>query len=204
MSKHQDDSATHTPLPWIHKISADDAGVTIERVSIEPPQDAMLALAKHIDVDSLKGLKADLTLKRIKGGLVVYIKGHIKAEIEQTCVVTLESLNNTINEDFEAWYADPAQAISFQKALQKKELQRQHGEAPIVAEEDDPEPIEDGIIDLADVVIQFLSLAIDHYPQKDGIEKDEDEVVIVQEDNPIRKNPFEALKNWKSKMEEKS
>lgn len=194
----------HAPLPWSHKIPADDAGVTIERISIEPPKDIVDALAKHIDVERIDSLHADLVLKRIKGGLVVYIKGKIKAEIGQICVVTLEPLTNTINEDFEAWYADPAQAISFKKALQKKELQRQHGEAPIVDEEDDPEPIENGEIDLADVVIQFLSLAIDHYPQKDGVEKDEAEVVIVQEDSPIKKNPFEALKGWKGKMEEKS
>lgn len=203
MSNHHE-IPEFAPLPWAHPINADDAGSVLERITLTPPEGAMPALAGYIGVDSLNALSSDLILKRQKGGLVVYIKGHIKAEVGQTCVVTLEPLKNIIEDSFEAWYADPDQAISFQKALQKKDLQRQHGEAPIVAEEDDPEPIENGIIDLANVVIQFLSLAIDHYPQKDEVIGDDNEVVILKEDSPARKNPFEALKDWKSKMEEKS
>lgn len=204
MSNHHE-IPEYAPLPWTHPIKADDAGTTIERVTITPPAGAMQALAGHIGVDSLDALSADLLLKRVKGGLVIHIKGRINAEIGQTCVTSLEPLKNVVSESFEAWYADPDQAISFQKALQKKEAQRQHGEAPIVAEEDDPEPIQNGAIDLADVVIQFLSLAIDHYPQKDSLDEgEENEVTVLSEDSPVKKNPFAALKDWKSKMEEKS
>lgn len=205
MSQKNKDIPVIKDIPWSYPVRADDAGMNVERITISPDEAALGRLKDHfINVDAVENLSADLVLKRVKGGLVIYIKGHFRADILQTCVKFLEPMKTHLEEDFEAWYADPDQAISFHKAVQKKELQRQQGEAPIIPEEDDPEPIENGIIDLGDVVTQFVSLSIDPYPLKEGNDEGvQNEVVVISEDSPIRKNPFEALKDWKNKMEDK-
>ena len=188
----QQANSEHIKMPWSYIVSADDAGTEIESLELSPNNDESKALAEYLSIDELKNLKVDLKLTRKQGGLVVHIKGKIEADINQTCVVSLEPIENHISEEFEAWYADPDQAISFKKALQQKEMQKQHGEAPITDEKDDPEPIIDGKIDVADVATQFLSLAIDPYPTKEGkvTSSEESERVIHSE----KKNPFEALK----------
>ncbi|MAE50216.1 MAG: hypothetical protein CMH27_00225 [Micavibrio sp.] len=187
-------------LPWSHIIEADKAGNEIETLTITPNAQQLKALAEHYDIDSIDNLSADLTLKRIRGGLVVHITGHFAADIQQQCVVSLEPIQTHIEEDFEAWYGDTDQAVSFTKAKQQKEMQKQHGEAPIVPEQDDPEPIIDGKLDLGDIVMQFVSLAIDPYPTKQGIELGEGEVPAVREPAPERKNPFAKLQEWKDKQ----
>lgn len=187
-------------LPWSHIIQAHLAGTEIKSVTIQPDAKQLEALAKHYDINAINNLKADLNFKREQGGLVIHVSGRFSADIEQTCVVSLEPMHSHIEEDFEAWYGDMEQAVSFTKVKHQKEAQRQHGEAPIVAEKDDPEPIENGRLDLGDIVMQFVSLSIDPFPQKEGVELGEGEVPAIKEAAPERKNPFAKLQEWKDKQ----
>ena len=77
-----------------------------------------------------------------------------------------------------------------------------NGETPIINEQEDPEKIIGGKIDLGEVVTQHLSLAIDPYPHKEGVkyEYGDDEPEKVPE--AFKNNPFAALKDWKSKLED--
>lgn len=187
-------------LPWSHIIQADLAGTEMKSVTIEPDAKQLEALAEHYDINAIKNLKADLNFKREQAGLIIHITGRFSADIEQTCVVTLEPMTTHIEEDFEAWYGDLEQAVSFTKAKQQKESLRQQGEAPVLAEKDDPEPIENGKLDLGDIVMQFVSLSIDPFPQKEGVELGEGEVPEVKEPAPERANPFAKLQEWKDKQ----
>lgn len=187
-------------LPWSHIIQADQAGTEIKSVTIEPDETQRAALAQHYDIVGIDNLKADLDFKREQAGMIIHITGRFSADIEQVCVVTLEPMHSHIEEDFEAWYGDLEQAVSFTKAKQQKEALRQQGEAPIVPEKDDPEPIENGKLDLGDIVMQFVSLAIDPFPQKEGVAPGEGEVPEVKEPAPERANPFAKLQEWKDKQ----
>lgn len=184
---------------WHNEIDAGRAGTEIESVTLKPDAAQLEWLARYFEVDAIRNLQADLHLKREQGGMVIYIHGHFAADIDQQCVVTLEPISTHIAEDFEAWYADPDQAVSFSKAKQQKELQRQHGEVPIIPEQDDPEPVINGKIDLADIVIQFVSLAINPYPVKEGASAPDSDIPEVKEPAPERKNPFAKLQEWKDK-----
>lgn len=186
--------------PWSHPVDSDQAGIEFDRLEIAPDAAQSKALADHFGVKSISGVKADLRFIRVQAGLVIHIKGRFQADILQECVVTLEPIETHLDESFDGWYADPDQALSFQKAKQQREMQKQHGEAPILEEEDDPEAIVDGQIDLGDLVTQFISLAIDPYPVKEGAEIGAGDVPKVQDKEPVRKNPFEKLKEWKEKQ----
>ena len=69
-----------------------------------------------------------------------------------TLVVTLELVADEINTDFEAWYADPGQAVSLTKVRYDKQAQKGRVEVPILEEHEDPEPIIEGKIDLGELV----------------------------------------------------
>lgn len=185
---------------WVHNINADDAGSELKDLHLEPGEEERKKIAELLGILELKSLKADLTFKRVQGGLVVKIDGKFEADVVQACVVTLDPLESHIDDSFSAWYADPDQAISFNKALKQRDMEKKHGETPIVDEKDDPEVIVDGKIDVGDTITQFLSLSLDPYPHKEGVQYEVGDDEKRPETSPIRKNPFDKLKEWKDKQ----
>jgi len=185
---------------WSHFIDADDVADTLVRMSITPDKDERKDLVRRLNILGIESLKADLELNREQGGMVVHIKGHILATLKQACVVSLDEIDTRVNETFEAWFADPAQAVALAKVKHDKQI-KANGETPIIDEHEDPEAIIEGKIDLGELVTQHLSLAINPYPHKEG------EVYEYGDDNPqkvpeaFKNNPFAALKDWKSKLE---
>lgn len=191
----------HVLPEWSYLIEEDKAGTDIKDLTISPSADEEQALCKRLNLLTLEGLSARLTLERISGGMVVHIKGRFKAQLTQSCVISLERVAAEIEETFEGWYANPDQAIMLAKARRARQAKNGEGEAPILEEKDDPEPIVNGHIDLGELVTQYLSLAIDPYPHAPGVERREEDMLIIQTDSPgadIRRNPFAALKDWKS------
>ena len=129
----------------------------------------------------------------------VHVQGIITAQIEQECVTSFKPVITDIKEDFDTWFADADTVISFVKAQQEKTAQG--GEQPILPEQDDPEAIIDGKIDLGELIIQFLSLAIPPYPHADGVDPVGDDPESAKPQNGSgHKNPFAALKDWKDKQ----
>lgn len=183
---------------WSYVVDAAEIGSAPERLSIEAGPEERAALARRFGVVSLESLAASLVVTRNSGLMAVHVEGRLKATLTQSCVVTSDPVQSTIEADVEGWFAEPGQAISFARARQEKLRQRGGEETPLLEEKDDPEPIEDGLIDVGELVAQFLSLAIDPYPHKEGVgyEYMEEEQAASQSS---RRNPFAALKEWKEK-----
>ena len=128
----------------------------------------------------LDRLAAVLHLTRGRGG-TVRVRGHFVADVVQACVVTLEPVPAHLEQDFTATFAPRGAA--------------QAGEVLIALEEDEPpEEIVDGRIDLGEAVVQQFAVALDPYPRSptaaeaagsDGGGKE-----------PGRKGPFAALESW--------
>lgn len=185
---------------WSFPIVADEVPASWKSYAISPSDAESKAIAKRLDLISLDTLKADLRVERKGGGHVIEIEGKFTAEVTQRCVVTLEPLKAEIEDSFEAWYADHEQVVSFKKAQHESMNKKEMMDLPMLEENEDPEPIEDGKIDLGELVVQYLSLSINPYPHKDGAEYEnrEPEVKRPQRET-LRPNPFAALKNWRPK-----
>ena len=94
-----------------------------------------LALAEMLDLPAVRNLAATIGLRRLASGLIE-AKGHLEADVVQTCVVTLEPLDAHVAEDFRVTYGENEPAPTLD------EIDLDYEEA------DPPEPIEGGIIDL--------------------------------------------------------
>jgi uncharacterized metal-binding protein YceD (DUF177 family) len=115
-----------------------------------------------------------------------HVAGRVRARIGQTCVVTLEEIENDIDEPVDLIFAPPEQIP--QMAALVDEVEESDEEAP-----DPPEPIENGMIDLGRVATDALYLAVDPYPRKAGAVFES----VVQADNPAD-HPFAVLKALKA------
>jgi hypothetical protein len=114
------------------------------------------AIAHAVAVESIPRLRAAFTLNR-QGRDGLHVSGEVKALVGQTCVVTLDPMQSEV--------AEPVD-IAFTAAGKRS--------SPNVAVEfsldaaDPPEPLENGIVDLGRVAVEFLALGIDSYPRKEG------------------------------------
>jgi Large ribosomal RNA subunit accumulation protein YceD len=117
-----------------------------------------------------------------KSGGRVHVGGHVRARIGQTCVVTLDPIENEIDEPIDLIFAPPEQIPQLADLVD--EAAESDAEIP-----DPPEPIVNGIIDLGRLATDALFLGIDHYPRRPDAVFEPPAVAADPEDHP-----FAALK----------
>jgi hypothetical protein len=124
------------------------------------------ALARINALPAIHVLEAVLRARRWRGdGLEV--TGELRARPRQTCVVTLEEFDCDILEPIELRFAPPKEA--------PRPRSRRHEPEPETIDlnaldDDPPDPLIGGAVDLGAVVSEFLTLALDPYPRKPGAE----------------------------------
>ena len=155
------------------------------------------AIAGRLNIPGIQSLSAEITLSRVPGNkAVVYVDGTLKASVTQSCVVTGAPVKSHVEDEFEAWYADPSSFTSLAKARHERTAKTVETEIPVLEEQEDPEPMVDGKIDLGDLVTQYLSLGLDPYPKAHGAAWEEGQKEAVPP-SELRKNPFAVLKDLK-------
>jgi hypothetical protein len=113
-------------------------------------------------VAKLAGLRAVPRLAAVfdlapRGRNGLRVTGRVSATVEQACVVTLEPVENEIDEEIDLVFAPTAAAASL--------VDRGGAEVEISAD-DGPEPLIGGVVDLGVLATEFLMLGIDPYPRK--------------------------------------
>ena len=144
------------------------------------------ALAERVAVLSVEGLRAEAWVRREgKGGARARVQ--FSAHVVQSCVLTLEPVRSQIGDAFELSFLPPEEAAVRQG---KEEAIYDPGN------EEPPANVVDGIIDLGEVIAEYLSIAIDPYPRKEGAELGVSGSGQTQEGGA---GPFAALKQWRGK-----
>lgn len=174
-------SAQLPPSEWFYPFSAESVPATgRDKVKIKAAPEHLGPIAERLGVQDVLSVEAEMRLTLQNGGHILYISGHFDADVVQECVTTLEPITSHVADDFEAWYADHNKAVSFSRAKHQVKSSEEGDEVQMLDEKDDPEPLVDGQVDLGEVVIQFLSLAIDPYPRNESLS--EDEPVVPHDD----------------------
>lgn len=152
-------------------VRVNEIGAGIDRrLTADAAQRAQLA--KSLDLAALDRFDVQLSLAP---GLIGWrLKGRVEAEAVQTCGLTLEPLPILIDE-------------RFQVDLIEADPQATEDEIEVTLDEDGPDRIEDGRIDLGQYAIEQLALNLDPFPRKPGAE-------FVQPDEPGEQSPFAVLK----------
>jgi hypothetical protein len=137
---------------WHVPVRFDDVpetGLHLDLVADEAVRASLGALA---GLRALPRLEAAIDLARHGNGLRA--SGQVSATVGQTCVVTLEPLDGTVEETFDIVFS-PAPTDDRAAAVQYD------GDEP-------PELLADGIADVGAVASEFFLLGIDRYPRKPG------------------------------------
>jgi uncharacterized metal-binding protein YceD (DUF177 family) len=139
------------------------------------------ALALRFGIVDLEQLSATLNLERILGGLIRVV-GRLEADVVQNCVITLIDFPTHIEDSFTVDFAGTEMPIG------------PGAEITVDVDYDPPEPVEGGVIDMGELVAQYLSLALDPYPRSPGAAIDP----VWADSDAAERSPFAILKNLKT------
>jgi uncharacterized metal-binding protein YceD (DUF177 family) len=167
--------------PWSVPVAVDDIPETGLHIEAEAPAEVRARLVKLANLRDLPRLSAVFDLSR-RGG-AVHVAGQVKARVGQTCVVTLEPLENDLDEPMNVLFAPPLDAAA-------KDVGADHK----AGDAEPPEPLIEGEVDLGAIATEFLLLGIDPYPRKAGAEF----AAVKTADDGAR--PFAALEALKKRL----
>jgi Large ribosomal RNA subunit accumulation protein YceD len=169
--------------PWSVPVAVDDVPEAGLHVELEAPAAAREGIAALAGLRALPRLAAVFDLTRRGAG--VHVTGVVNATVGQTCVVSLEPMESEIVEAVNASFSPSAstQAITAGESHQARP-----------DDEEPPELLVGGVVDLGALAVEFLLLGIDPYPRKAGAEF----VTPKSEDGGER--PFAALETLKKRF----
>jgi uncharacterized metal-binding protein YceD (DUF177 family) len=164
---------------WSVPVAVGDIPETGLALTLAADERARGSVAKLADLRALPRLEAKFELAR-HGRDGLHVVGTLSATVGLTCVVTLDPIENEIEESIDLIFAPGAGSIA-----------EVRGGMEDVAL-DAPEPLTGGVVDLGAIATESLVLAIDPYPRKPGAVL---EVPPVADDS---NHPFAALAGLKN------
>jgi uncharacterized metal-binding protein YceD (DUF177 family) len=169
-------------------IRVDQISVRGTDVDITADPGERAALARRFDLVELSSLAAHVRLKPIGRDGLVRVQGSFNADVVQACVVTLAPVPASVCEGFEVTFGP--------------EATQEEGDDIEVSfhDEDPPDAIVGGAIDIGEVVAEQLALALDPFPRAEGARFDQP--AEAEEPEPERRpSPFAALAAFRQKKE---
>ena len=157
-------------LPYSEPVRLHQIGSGVNR-TLTPDAAARARIARALDLAALDAVEADVNLVPTASGWT--LSGRVRADLAQTCGITLEPLPLKIDEAFSVQLALP--------------VDEESEEIIITLEDESPDVVEDGQIDLGQYVVEQLALHLDPFPRKPGAE-------FVQPPEPTEISPFAVLK----------
>jgi uncharacterized metal-binding protein YceD (DUF177 family) len=173
-----------TGSPWSVAVAVEDIPDTGLHIEIDAPAATRIAVAELAALRELPRLSAVFDLTR--QGAAVHVCGQVSARVGQTCVVTLEPIESAVEEAVDLKFAPalPGGTEPDSKSARK----RAH------SNDEPPEPLVDGTLDLGALATEFLILGIDPYPRKPGAQFAPPKVEDAGE------HPFAALEALKKRL----
>ena len=162
---------TDNSLPYSVPVRLHQVGTGVEK-RLEPDAAARSRIAAALDLASLDSFVVDVTLAT-NGQTGWKLSGRVAADAVQSCGLTLEPLPVHIDAPFSVFLTEVQTSES--------------DEIDITMDDDTPDLIEEGQVDLGQYAVEQLALRLDPFPRKPGAE-------FVQPEEPVEISPFAVLK----------
>ena len=166
--------------PWTMPVRFEEvpeAGLHIDLSAIEAIRREIVRAA---GLQALSRLEAHFDVTR-HGRDGLHVAGSVSARVRQTCVVTLEPVENEVHEAVDLTFL-PGRGDGHAHAREEE-----------IGPHDPPEALVNGTVDLGAIAIEFLMLGIDPYPRKAGA------VFSAPETGDAGDHPFAALEALKKR-----
>jgi len=139
-------------------------------------------IAEVFQVEGIKSFEANLSIKKEKNTSLIRVFGTAEAELKQKSIISLEDFFKKYTTEFEVFFDTKATYTQIREEFED-------------INEEAPEPVIDGQIDLAAVAMEQIAILIDDYPRQEGeVFEFESE---FDEETTNANNPFAVLEKIK-------
>lgn len=145
---------TETPVrkpEFSYEIELGDVGRQGKAFRLAAGEEERRRIAERLGAPSVEKLEGELRVSATK--TAIRVEGSIEAELTRECVASLESMQERVAEEFD---------LDFLREAPEPEDGEEGWETPEVHEGDR--------LDLGELLVQQLSLAMDPFPRKEGVE----------------------------------
>jgi hypothetical protein len=174
--------------PEFHRlVRVEDIGLKELRLDLRAAPPALRGVAGRLGLERLNALSAKVSLCR-RGREGIGVSVDFSADLVQFCVISLESVPSVVTETFVVICGVETDELDDRDVVID----------PMV--DDPPEPIVDGLIDVGELIVQHLSLAMEPYPRAPGVapleEQDasENKAAGADDEGIVSESPFSVLK----------
>jgi len=143
--------------PWRVPLAQSDVPASGLHIDLVADERVRSRLARVVGAERLPRLSASFDVS-LHGRSGLHVVGRLSATVEQICGITLEPLENEIDEAIDVVFRPEVAEFPADKTRTEVEI-------PL---EDEDEPLVNGMIDLGALATEFLILGIDPYPRKPG------------------------------------
>jgi uncharacterized metal-binding protein YceD (DUF177 family) len=172
---------TVTASPLVRRVNALKLTRDGARFNLAADQAQLLAIATALEIPAVLAFSANVEARAVGQGRYM-VDGEVTARIRQTCVLSGEAFDSDVSTVIDAAFADDDRLTP----PTKKEVERS------LDDEDPPEPLDNGHIDIGALAIEFLALALEPFPRKPGA------VYAETSESETEPGPFVALAAFKA------
>nr|PZN17822.1 MAG: hypothetical protein DIU80_23820 [Chloroflexota bacterium] len=165
-------------------------GITPDKTrteEIEATEEECAALAERFGLRHLANLKGTVNIRRISGSDMIKIDGKLSADVVQACVVSLQDVHGHVDGVFDTYFTQNVAAP------------RDEMELTLDDDLEAAEIVTGGMIDMGEVVAQYLSLELDPYPRAPGVSL---AAQMRETGTGGKANPFQVLAGLKEQEDE--
>ena len=165
-----------------YPLMLDEIGNGTKTYCLSADKNQLKYIAEVLKLDGINSFEAKINVLLNRKNHRLNVSGFVDANVEHTSVISLEKFTKNYHPEFEFFYDTE---LTYD---QLKEIEFDF-------DEDEPEIIENGQINLAEIAMEQLALVLDDFPRKDG------EVFEFKsefdEETTTKANPFAALAKLK-------
>lgn len=133
---------------------------------------ALAAIAERLAIPAAERLSGRIFIAPEPGGF--RLSGRVSATLSRVCVVTLAPLAEVVDEPFDLRFASAGAADDA---------------VDLTLDEDSPEPLDGDSLDIAEILVQQLALAMSPYPRRPDASFE-----AAEFGESLEKSPFAVLK----------
>ncbi len=156
------------------KVIPDDIGQEGYRIVFEAEKDFRSSEARRLGLLSIDFFRFDALILPLETYDKFSLNVHFCADVVQSCIITLEPVRSRIDETFKLCYS----------RLLNSKNRNEHGWFDPM-EKESFEMFKSGKIDVGDVVMEHLVLALDPYPRKKDVEFEFNTKNRIEKNNPF-------------------
>lgn len=165
-----------------YPIKIDELNQNQYKYVLHADKDELEDITKILQVEDVRRFHAEVFLKRNRKENLLKVWGTVEARIELKSVISLENFFRNIKVPFE---------LNFDTEATYQDIR----DMDAGIDEDVPDIVINGTINLADICIEQIALNLEDYPRAEG---EIFNYAVYDESEPEKKeNPFAVLKNLK-------